>query len=396
MPWELLNYSISPETAFERPILQKGEMYIAGMPEGEQLTLCRNPHACASNVVYATNRVIPELEKWFYFRREDGFSNIVVISPWEWDVMEALNGADFDSDEALGIRNEIVLKRAKELGEDECISAVPHSDVSAGKRGGVDMEDFQEQYRIDDSLSGNKIGLISNYTQILNSYYWDSYREGSPYAECREELYDDIQLLAVLMGLEIDKAKHAYSFEAEKVAKDIIDKYSVCDDKGRRRRNRPIFMCYIDEKKHGEGAKKAAAGLWLDCPMDHVAKRLYGLYRTEEVLAELKQEATIHLEEVFDVSDYKGCDANKVKTVLDKVEECIKVLVKLNMNKGNLDWTENAALKESLLEDTYRLMEKNNISLKEMKRILYILLEKDLAEKMKRRKAGKPSMNVCW
>ncbi len=385
MPWELLNYSISSETAFERPVLQKGEMYIAGLPEGEQLTLCRNPHACASNVVYATNRVIPELEKWFYFRRKDGFSNIVVISPWEWDVMEALNGADFDSDEALGIRNKIVLKRAKELGEDECISAVPHADISSDKRRSVGTGNFWQQYRIDASLSGNKIGLISNYTQILNSYYWDSFRENSPYAQCREELYDDIQILAVLMGLEIDKAKHAYSFEAEKVAKDIIDKYSVCDEQGRRRRNRPIFMCYIDERRHGEAARKAKAGQWLDCPMDHVAKTVYDLYRTEEALVELKNESTIPLEEVFAVEDYKGCDANKVEAVLDKLQECVRGLKKLNIDKAELEWADKVAKREVLLTDTYHLLKKNELSVKEMKRIVYILLEKDPVDRMKKK-----------
>ena len=388
MPWELLNYSINPGTAFKQPILKKGEMYIAGLPEGKQLTLCRNPHACASNVVYATNRVIPELEKWFYFRRKDGFSNIVVISPWEWDVMEALNGADFDSDEALGIKNEIVLKRAKELGEDERISAVPHADISSDKRGGVDMEDFGQQYRIDDSLAGNKIGLISNYTQVLNSYYWDSFREDSPYAACRDELYDDIQILAVLMGLEIDKAKHAYTFEAQQVAKDIMDKYALEDEKGQKRRKRPIFMCYIDEKRHGEAARKAAEGLWLDCPMDYVAKNVYNLYRTEKALVQLKPENTISLAEVFDVEDYKGCDAKKVETVLTKMEECVRELKKTNINKADLKWADNAAKKEALLSDTYLLMEKNKISLKEMKRILYLLLEKEPADRMKKKAAA--------
>ena len=389
MPWELLNYSINPETAFEHPVLKKGEMYIADLKEGEQLTLCRNPHACASNVVYATNRVIPELEKWFHFRRKNGFSNIVVISPWEWDVMEALNGADFDSDEVLGIRDEMVLRRARELGEDENISAVPHAYISPDKRGGVDMEDFQQQYRIDASLSGNKIGLISNYTQILNSYYWDSFREDSRYARMQSELYDDIQILAVLMGLEIDKAKHAYSFEAEAVAKGILEKYSEWDDKSRRRRNRPIFMCYIDERRHGEAARKAAADLWLDCPMDHVAKRVHGLYRTEEALAELKSERTVRLEEVFAVSDYKGYDAKKVEGVLDKLEACVRGLKKININKAELDWADHAAKKEVLLEDTCRLMEKNKISLKEMKRILYILLEKEPADRIKKKTTAK-------
>lgn len=190
------------------------------------------------------------------------------------------------------------------------------------------------------------------------------------------------------MGLEIDKAKHAYTFEAQQVAKDIMDKYALEDEKGHKRRNRPIFMCYIDERRHGEAARKAAAGMWLDCPMEHVAKIVHDLYHTEKALAELKNESTIPLAEVFEVDDYKGCDAKKVEAVLAKMEECVRELKKSNINKADLEWADNAAKKEALLADTYSLMEKNKISLKEMKRILYLLLEKEPADRMKKRAAA--------
>lgn len=389
MPWELLQYSVKPEEAFLNPVLKKGEICIAGLKEGEQITLCRNPHTCASNVVCATNRRIPEIEKWFYFTRKDGFSNIVVISPWEWDVMEALNGADFDSDEVLCIKNKIVLERAMELGKSEQISAIPHVEKDSDSRGTVETGDFLKQYEIDCALSGNKIGTISNYVQVLNGYYWDSFHEGSRFTKRQEELYDDIQILSVLMGLEIDKAKHAYSFDAQKTAEEILNKYHSSGKNSKWYRYRPIFMCFINKNRHKEAVKKAKANFWLNCPMDYVAKRLYYIYDEEEQLKNLKQTPTVSLENVFQVSDYKGCDAHKVETVLDKMDDCIRRLKSLNMNKADLDWAENDALKTSLLDDTYRLMEKNKISLKEMKRMLYLILEKDLTEKMKRRTAGK-------
>ena len=384
MPWELLKYSVEGETAFSNPVLKKGEIFIAGLEEGAQITLCRNPHSCASNVVCATNHIVPEIEKWFSFQRKNGYSNIVVISPWEWDVMEALNGADFDSDEVLCIKDEIVLKRAMELQDDAHITAIPHVYLSSDSKGMTKMNNFLQQYEIDHSLRGNKIGVISNYAQVLNSFYWDSFEEKSRFTECRDELYDDILILSVLMGLEIDKAKHAYSFDAQKVASEIFDKYA----KGGQRKNRPIFMCFIDEDRHGEAVKKIKAGLWLNCPMDYVAKKLYHLYKEEEKLKELQQMPTIDLADVFEVSDYKGCDGNKVENVLGKMNDCISQVRKLNVNKEELAWVENAALKTTLLDDTYYLMQKNKITLKEMKRILYIILEKDLADKMKKKGVG--------
>lgn len=386
MPWELLQYSIKREDAFSNPVLKKGEIYIPGLQEGEELTLCRNPHTCASNVVWATNHVVPEMEKWFRFRRENGSSNIVVISPWEWDVMEALNGADFDSDEVLCIKDKTVLKRAKELGENEQIAAIPHAQIASDRRGTIRMENFLEQYDMDKSLAGNKIGIISNYAQILNGYYWDSYYEDSRFAECREALYDDIQILSVLMGLEIDKAKHAYAFDAEKVATEIVNKYMLLDIFAKTRLKKPIYIYFIDKNKHGKAVERAEENGWLRCPMDYVAKRLYQLYKTEEQLINREQVSTVSLEDVFDVKDYKGYNAHKVEAVLDKICECIRMLKPLNINKEDLDWLENSALKESLLNDTYSLMEKNKISIKEMKRILYLLLEIEVTDKMKRKK----------
>ena len=169
-----------------------------------------------------------QLDQWFHFTRSDGHCNIVVISPWEWDVMEALNGADFDSDEVLCIRNKTVLKRALELQQNDQIAAVPHIQLSTNDKKTMETQDFVQQYVADSALRGNKIGLISNYAQILNGYYWDSFHEGSRFRERQKELYDDILILAGLIGVEIDKAKHTYSLDAAKAAKKIMKK--ICCD----------------------------------------------------------------------------------------------------------------------------------------------------------------------
>lgn len=386
MPWELLRYSADRRHAME-PLLKKGEVYIEGVKDGEQVVLCRNPHTCPSNVIYATNRKVPELEKWFHLKRKDGYSNIVVISPWEWDVMEALNGADFDSDEVLCIWDETVLKRAKELAADKRIMEIPHADItddSDPDSGQVKADDFIQQYRKDEKLKGNKIGVISNYAQILNSFYWDSFAEGSVFAGRREKLYDDLQILSVLIGVEIDKAKHNYSWEPEKAARKIVSKYRKI--LGRGGYFQPVFMNFIKKEKHSRADKQARNGEWLNCPMDYLARKLYYLYDEEPELKNLKQVPTVHLEDVFDVKGYAGYDGNRVDTVLNKLGSCIRKMKALNINKKNLQWEQQSVLKKDLLQETESLLKNSGVTLKDLKRILFILLEIDTADKMHRPK----------
>ena len=80
--------------------------------------------------------------------------------------MEALNGADFDSDEVLCIRNKTVLKRALELQQNDQIAAVPHIQLSTNDKKTMETQDFVQQYVADSALRGNKIGLISNYARF--------------------------------------------------------------------------------------------------------------------------------------------------------------------------------------------------------------------------------------
>lgn len=388
MPWELLQYSVNRTDEFDS-ILKPGEIYIQGVADNEQRTLCRNPHVCASNVVCATNRKKSQLDQWFHFTHSNGHCNIVVISPWEWDVMEALNGADFDSDEVLCIRNKTVLKRALELQQNDQIAAVPHIQLSTNDKKTMETQDFVQQYVADSALRGNKIGLISNYAQILNGYYWDSFHEGSRFRERQKELYDDILILAGLIGVEIDKAKHTYSLDAAKAAKKIMKKYAVTDSDGKKHLDRPVFMCFINKERHGEAAKKAKENQWLDCPMDYLAKRIYLIWQTEEALINLKPTPTIALENLFDVEQSKGYNTVQVKTVLSKLNTCVKGLKELNINKANLEWTENEDIKKSLLNETYRVLNKNDINVKEMKKILSTVLETDVTEKMQRKKIRK-------
>lgn len=380
MPWELLQYSVYRDVEKIKPILQKNEVCILDIPEGEEVVLCRNPHTCASNVVYARNKIPEEIKKWFHFDRKNHKCNIVVISPWEWDVMAALNGADFDSDEVLCIREEIVIEKAKELMQNEIISSVPHEvKDDFNKKIEHYINDYENQRATDISLSNNKIGLISNYVQALNSYYWHSKRAVSSRASEPETLYDDIQILSVLTGLEIDKAKHVYQFDAGTIARKLVEKHIDYNAQ------KPRFMTFYSTSSKNKDDNTD----WLECPMDYLAKKLFNLGETEERLSNHTNVSTVQLNELFDYEDCKGYDAKKVDAVLEKMESCIRLIRRYNINKKNLEWEENAGRKEETLMETQKLMNKNKIKLKDLKRILYIIFTKDVIDQMKNKNIKK-------
>ncbi|MDD6805977.1 MAG: hypothetical protein PUD77_06900 [Clostridiales bacterium] len=383
MPMEYLQYSVDRDIEHIRPVLNKGEVCILDIPEGEELVLCRNPHTCASNVVVVKNRIPPEITGWFSFLRKDNTSNIVVLSPWEWDVMAALNGADFDSDEVLCIREPMVVERAKRMLQDELIGSVPHVEEKQFQKGGKLQQgimDYESQKGTDKLLLNNNIGRISNYVQALNSYFWDSKSKTNPALKEPDTLYDDIQILSVLVGMEIDKAKHHYTIDAGERARQLVEKHIDYTE------NKPLFMRFLNEKERKTAVQKASQGLWMDCPMDYVAKQIFELYTTHEKLVNKPKTATIPLEELFVFEDYKGYDAKKAEAVLEKMNSCIKALRTLHINQQNLSWEVNVKIKNDTLADTLALLKKNRIKIREMKRILSVILERDVNDIMRRKK----------
>ena len=92
---------------------------------------------------------------------------------------------------------------------------------------------------LDHDTSENKIGEIVNLSQKLNSIIWNEMKGGAP-TEKILEIYNDVCKLAVLSGLEIDKAKRAYdNVNVGKELSALHKKYN---------RPAPIFFKEIDEK----------------------------------------------------------------------------------------------------------------------------------------------------
>ena len=219
---ELLKYIAGEKVASE---LKKGQIRCARFEDGAKLLCARSPHITMGNLYCAENNLDGEI--WNYF---DLGKNIVCVNAISENIQQRLNGCDYDSDSMLITDDKLLVETAERYKEQ---FKVPVCGISSmGKSG-------QTLFELDHDTSENKIGEIVNLSQKLNSIIWNEMHGGAPNEKILD-IYNDVCKLAVLSGLEIDKAKRAYdNVNVGKELSALRKKYN---------RPAPIFFKEIDEK----------------------------------------------------------------------------------------------------------------------------------------------------
>ncbi len=232
--YEMLCAVCDPEFDFDNPrelYLVGNEIRIGRFGEGQELLCARSPHITMGNLFLAKNRRSDSdpFAKYFNLTNE-----IVCVNSIGQELMDRLNGCDFDSDMMLVTDNKIMLNSAKKYYS-EFLVPVCKAEHEA--------KDTSDIWKIDHDISNNEIGRIVNLSQRLNSQFWDKLSHG----EWDENLYLEICKLSVLSGMEIDKAKRDYGINASKEL-DAVKDANITDDR------RPSFMKYV-KKKESKGDK---------------------------------------------------------------------------------------------------------------------------------------------
>ena len=220
---ELLKYLAGEQMS---PELQPGQVRCERFADGAKLLCARSPHITMGNLYCAENALGGEV--WSYF---DLGENIVCVNAIGENIQQRLNGCDYDSDTMLITDDALLVSAAERYNG---FFRVPVGNIQA------ETKTEQTLAELDHDTSVNKIGEIVNLSQKLNSILWDELHHGADEREIRS-IYEDICKLAVLSGLEIDKAKR--TFENVRVSKELTalrKKYA---------RPSPQFFAEIDERK---------------------------------------------------------------------------------------------------------------------------------------------------
>lgn len=189
---ELLKYIAEEEIASE---LKQGQIHSSRFPNKAKLLCARSPHITMGNLYLVENNLDGDI--WDYFDLGD---NIICVNAINENIQQRLNGCDYDSDSMLITDNAILIKAATEFYNE---FKVPVCNIQSVAKTN------QPLHELDYNTSVNKIGEIVNLSQKLNTLLWDIVIKGY-LDEKTDEIYFDICKLAVLSGIEIDKAKRAY------------------------------------------------------------------------------------------------------------------------------------------------------------------------------------------
>lgn len=225
---ELLKYLASEDITSE---LKPGQIRSERFGNGTKLLCARSPHITMGNLYCVENNLSGEI--WNYF---DLGENIVCVNAIGENIQQRLNGCDYDSDTMLITDDKLLVNAAARYKD---FFKVPVCNIKAEEKAEQTLSE------LDHDTSVNKIGEIVNLSQKLNSILWDELYKGAGEGEILS-VYEDICKLAVLSGLEIDKAKR--SFENISVNKELTvlrKKYQHPS---------PNFFAEIDESKSKQHA----------------------------------------------------------------------------------------------------------------------------------------------
>ena len=173
------------------------------------------------NLFAVRNVLQPKLAEYFNLTE-----NIICVNAIGDNIQQRLNGCDYESDSMLVTNNPGFIQHG--LADIYYALSVPVCKVDpCGK---TDYKNTPKDIaRLDRIIGNNKIGEIVNLSQFLNSLHWHIYFNAdtsSPESieNAKQELYEiyyDICKLAVMSGMEIDKAKRLYPVDATKVIRSL-------------------------------------------------------------------------------------------------------------------------------------------------------------------------------
>ena len=250
-------------------VIGKGNIYSKRFPFGKTLIGSRSPHICSGNILLSRNTDNELISKYFDLSNE-----VVYVNAIGENIQQRLNGCDYDSDTIMLSDNEILINAAK---KNYHLFDVPTSFVSAKKT--KRYFTAEDKCDLDIKTSVNKIGEIVNLSQYLQSIMWDKiYKDIKRGADSetaiknQSEVYRDICKLAVLSGIEIDKAKKEFDVNTQKELHKLKAKYTVVIGKGENTKiKKPMFFKMIT-LNNGYSLNPRHKYEYFNTPMDYLQK----------------------------------------------------------------------------------------------------------------------------
>ena len=311
-------------------LFEENEAYTRRFEDGVWMLCARSPHITMGNLYIVQNQSYAEIDEYFNLT-----SAIVCVNAIGNNIQQRLNGCDYDSDTMLVTPNPYLCNAAN---EEYYHYGVPVCKVEPS--GKTDYENSPKGLaKLDRVIANNLIGEIVNLSQFLNSLYWNELCYGRSMDEVKW-IYLDACKLAVLSGMEIDKAKRMYAVDAGKVLR-ILKKPRDAYKKHNGGKL-PEFFRFITE---GE-APETDESVTLNTPMSF----LYDI--VEGYKSQVKKTKKIPLMDLFelDATDCGANDTHKKQNIIKIVSESEKAIRVLMLKAQSADDDNKAIFMEKAQE----------------------------------------------
>lgn len=234
-----------------------GNIHSTRFEYGKTLLCSRSPHVTVGNILLCTNVPNSKYDEYFNITNE-----IVCINSIGENILQRLNGADFDSDTMLITDHPLLIEIAK---RNYANFKVPTNMTSSVKIKRYYTQ--QDKADLDIKTSVNKIGEIINLSQHLNSLMWQRLNNGESVDDCKQ-LYMDICKLAVLSNVEIDRAKKEFVINSSFEINALKEKYKISDNN---KSVKPMFFKMIT-LENGFALSDKIKYKYFDTSMDYLQK----------------------------------------------------------------------------------------------------------------------------
>ena len=319
--------------------LEDGQVCTLGFAHGDTVLCARSPHITMGNLYLAKNVHCYDLLRYFNLT-----PNIICVNAIESNIQQRLNGCDYDSDSMLVTNDEWIVNGV--------VNAYDILKVPVCKAEPVGKTDYvntpKSLAKLDQTIAKNKIGEIVNLSQFLNCLLWDAYVTGeSEYHPL--DIYRDICVLAVMSGMEIDKAKRLYFADSTKVLSRL--RHYRQNFKKKNGGNLPSFYKFIVGDESADVGENTAK---LEAPMSFV----------HDAVAAFPGRAAytknIPLSELFelDASDAGANDTHKKQNIIKAVTEAHTKITAMQTAMKNADDDEKLILCDEANEVYTKCLEK--------------------------------------
>jgi len=302
---------------------------------GETILGSRSPHITMGNVLIVENILEATIEKYFNLSKE-----IVCVNAIGENLSQRLNGCDYDSDAMMLTNNPLLIAAARRNYHK---FKVPSSFVESKKISRV--YSAEDKADLDIKTSINKIGEIVNFSQHLNSLFWARVHNGETIEQCAE-LYEDICKMAVLSGVEIDRAKKEVNINSQKEIDKLSSKYRLTEEG---KTVKPAFFKMITTENGYELSKRINYKQF-HTPMDYLQQIITSTNITQAQTNKRRAIPFIDIVRSPDMSGRGGFAKEQRDKILGCIQSANNDIIALYVAYKSSEWKEKRAIDKRAVE----------------------------------------------